>query len=98
MIEAEVKSLALREGAIRAGIARHEAFAEAPPSGDMGYVTPWARAVVAFALPLGTDWIQDYFGKVTRMAFKKSCMTSTTKHFRSEAPSRPIYRRPGLKP
>jgi epoxyqueuosine reductase len=71
MIEAEVKSLALREGAIRAGIARHEAFAEAPPSGDMGYVTPWARAVVAFALPLGTDWIQDYFGKVTRMAFKK---------------------------
>ena len=71
MLEAEVKSIALREGAIRAGIAHREAFGDAPPSADMGYVAPWAKAVVSFALPLGTGWIQDFFGKVTRMEFKK---------------------------
>jgi epoxyqueuosine reductase len=71
LIEAEVKLLALRQGAIRAGIACRESFAEAPPSADMGYVAPWAKTVVSFALPLGTEWIQDYFNKVTRMAFKK---------------------------
>lgn len=71
MLEAEVKSLALHEGALRAGIARREDFTEAPPSADMGYVAPWARSVVSFAVPLGKDWIQDYFGKITRMAFKR---------------------------
>ena len=54
MIEAEVKSLALREGAIRAGIARHEAFGDAPPSADMGYVTPWPGQ----SFPLPYRWAQ----------------------------------------
>jgi ferredoxin len=71
MLEEKLKSLALKEGAIRAGIARREAFAEAPPSADMTYVQPWAQSVVSFALPLGTEWIRDYFAKVTRMEIKK---------------------------
>lgn len=69
-LEDEIKSLALEEGGIRAGIARRETFDEAPPSADMRYATPWANAAVSFALPLGTDWIEDYLGKVTRMVFK----------------------------
>ncbi|MBM3301939.1 MAG: hypothetical protein FJY85_18550 [Deltaproteobacteria bacterium] len=71
MLEDELRATALKEGAIRAGIARREAFAEAPPSAEMGYEKPWAQAVVSFAVDLGTDWIKDTLGKVTRMGFKR---------------------------
>jgi len=71
MLEDMVKSIALQGGAVRAGIARREAFAEAPPSADMRYEKPWAEAVVSFAVPLGTAWIKGFFGKETRMEFKK---------------------------
>ena len=67
MLEEEIKSFALKEGALRVGIARREAFLEAPPSADMRYEKPWANAVVSFAVPLGTHWIKDFMGKVTRM-------------------------------
>jgi len=71
MLEKELKSLAIKEGAIRAGIARRDAFLEAPLSADMTYIQPWAQSVVSFALPLGTGWVRDFLGKVTRMEFKK---------------------------
>jgi len=70
MLETELKELALKEGSIRAGIARREAFSEAPPSADMRYLKPWANAVVSFAISKGTDWIEDYLGKVTRMVIR----------------------------
>ena len=41
MLETELKELALGEGSIRAGIARREAFTEAPPSEkDWGQIFP----------------------------------------------------------
>jgi hypothetical protein len=46
MLEGKIKSIALKEGALRVGIARKEAFLEAPPSADMRYEKPWANAVV----------------------------------------------------
>jgi epoxyqueuosine reductase QueG len=70
MLEKELKTLAMGEGCVRVGIARREAFSEAPPSADMRYLKPWANAVVAFAVTTGTDWIADYFGKVTRMVMR----------------------------
>ena len=70
MLETELKELALGEGSIQAGIARREAFSEAPPSADMRYLRPWANAVVSFAVTTGTDWIRDYLGKVTRMVIR----------------------------
>lgn len=69
-LENELKSLALDEGCVRVGIARREAFSEAPPSADMRYLEPWAEAVVSFALTEGTDWIENYLGKVTRMVIR----------------------------
>jgi epoxyqueuosine reductase len=71
MIEKDLKSIAMRKGAIRVGIARREMFGDAPPSADMTYVKPWAEAIISFAVPLGTEWIEDYLGKRTRMVFKK---------------------------
>ena len=70
MLENELKELALKEGSIRVGIARREVFSEAPPSADMRYLKPWASAVVSFAISKGTDWIEDYLGKVTRMVIR----------------------------
>ena len=70
MLESDLKERALREGGIRAGIARREAFSEAPPSADMRYLRPWANAVVSFAVTTGTEWIPDYLGKVTRMVIR----------------------------
>ena len=75
MLEDELKSLAIKEGAIRAGIARREAFSNSPPSADMRYVKPWANTVVSFALTPGTWWIEDYLGKVTRMVQKANVFT-----------------------
>ena len=70
MLEAELKSLAMGEGCVRVGFARKEAFSEAPPSADMCYLEPWAEAVVSFAITTGTNWIEDYLGKVTRMVIR----------------------------
>jgi epoxyqueuosine reductase QueG len=69
-LEDGLKSLAIDEGCVKAGIARREAFSEAPPSADMRYLEPWANAVVSFAVTTGTDWIADYLGKVTRMVMR----------------------------
>lgn len=70
MLEDKLKSLALNEGSLRAGIARRSAFSGAPPSADMRCVEPWAESVVSFALTTGTDWIEDYLGKKTRMVIR----------------------------
>ena len=69
-LEDGLKSLAIEEGSIRAGIARREIFSESPPSADMRYLRPWANTIVSFAVSTGTDWIEDYLGKVTRMVMR----------------------------
>ena len=69
-LEDELKSLAIEKGSIRTGIARREIFSEAPPSADMQYLKPWANTVISFAVSTGTDWIEDYLGKVTRMVMR----------------------------
>lgn len=82
MLEDEVKSVALKEGAIRVGIARRETFKDAPPSADMRYESPWANAIVSFAVTPGTEWIEDYLGKVTRMVLKKKNFETYHKVYR----------------
>lgn len=59
MLETELKELALKEGAIRAGIARKEAFSEAPPSADMQYLKPWANAAATRNLTFGKRGVLD---------------------------------------
>ena len=70
MLEAELKQLIVEQGGIRPGVARREAFKDSPPSADMTYLQPWAESVVSFAMTVGTDWIEDYFGKVERMTMR----------------------------
>jgi len=70
VLKEELRDLAKSMGAADARVATKEMM-EGPPSGDPTYVFPDARSVVAFAVPLGTDYIEDYLGKVTRMEFKR---------------------------
>jgi epoxyqueuosine reductase QueG len=69
-LKEELRDLAGSMGAVDARVATKEML-EGPPSGDPTYVFPDARAIVAFAVPLGKDYIEDYLGKKTRMVFKK---------------------------
>ena len=69
-IKEEICELAKSIGAVDARVASKEML-EGPPSSDPTYVFPDARSVISFAVPLGTDYIDDYLGKVTRMVFKR---------------------------
>ena len=69
-LKRELVELAVSMGAVGARVADLEALA-GPPSADPAYVLPAARSVVAFAVPLGTDFIPDYLGKVTRKVFAR---------------------------
>ena len=70
-LEHDLKSLAIEEGCIRAGIARKEAFSEAPASADMRYLKPWANAVVAFVVIPEKAGIQS-FQNVLDSGFRRS--------------------------
>jgi len=69
-LKEELTSLALDSGAIRARVTIQERL-DGPPSADPTSVLPGARSVVSYAVYPGRDFIPDYFGKVTRMAFKR---------------------------
>ncbi|UCD58659.1 MAG: epoxyqueuosine reductase [Candidatus Hydrogenedentota bacterium] len=69
-LKKELVDLAVSMGAVGARVADLETL-EKPPSADPTYVLPGAQSVIAFAVPLGTDFIPDYLGKVTRMVFRR---------------------------
>lgn len=70
LLKRELVDLAISMGAVGARIADLEMLKE-PPSANPTYVLPEAQSVIAFAVPLGKDWIPNYLGKVTRKVFKR---------------------------
>ena len=58
------------EGAVHAGIATPETLAGGPPSTDLSYVMPSAKAAIVFALPLKLDAIPVYLEKKDRLTFE----------------------------
>lgn len=69
-LKQELTELAILSGAINARIASRQML-DGPPSGDPTYMLPDAQSVISYAVPLGRDWIPDYFGKVTRAVFSR---------------------------
>jgi epoxyqueuosine reductase QueG len=67
-LKARLVEKTLSLGAVRARVASRDML-EGPPSADTDYVLPGARSVLSFAVPLGTDWIEDYFAKKTSRVF-----------------------------
>lgn len=69
-LKRELVGLAISRGAVRTRVANLEML-KGPPSADPTYVLAEAQSVIAFAVPLGKEWIPDYLRKVTRMVFKR---------------------------
>ncbi len=66
----DLRGLAVSMGAVDACVANIEML-KGPPSADPTYVLPEAQSVIAYAAPLGNDFIPDFLGKKTRMIFKQ---------------------------
>jgi len=62
-LEVRLKSLAARLGADLVGITTREVLADGPPSADPCYLLPSAHAVIAFAVALDRDAVQDFISK-----------------------------------
>ena len=58
-------------GACAAGIATAETLAGGPPSADLSYVLPGAKAAISFALPLDPSTIPPYLAKKDRLALER---------------------------
>jgi epoxyqueuosine reductase len=64
----DLRQLAIMRGAIDARVADLNMMA-GPPSADPTFILPEARSVIAFAVPLGQYFIEEYLGKKTRRIF-----------------------------
>lgn len=58
------------EGAVHAGIATAKTLEGGPPSTDLTYVMPSAKAAIVFALPLRMEAIPGYLAKKDRLTFE----------------------------
>ncbi|MDP6342330.1 MAG: epoxyqueuosine reductase [Alphaproteobacteria bacterium] len=65
-LTAKIIDLTSELGACRVGITTVDTLAGGPPSTDLQYVLPGARAAITFALPFDQDKIRDYLSKRDR--------------------------------
>ena len=66
-----VKEYVIIEGACAAGIATVDTLAGGPPSADLTYVLPGARAAVSFAVAMDQQVIPDYLRKRDRLSLER---------------------------
>ena len=62
-ITRRAKDLTRCYGATAVGVATTDSLAGGPPSTDLSYVLPNARAAISFAVPLNPDYIDTWFSK-----------------------------------
>jgi len=62
-IEKQIKTIAKEHGAALVGIAPSRRLADAPPSGDPGYLLPSTRSIISFAIPFNRKILRDFFTK-----------------------------------
>ena len=62
-LEEQLKNIAREQGAALVGIASRKRLADAPPSGDSGYLLPSARSIISFAIPFDHIKLRDFFSK-----------------------------------
>ena len=66
----------LYAGATTAGIVTRETLEGGPPSTDLTYVLPDARAAVVFAVPLNQSYIEPFLAKKDRCSHEKDNITA----------------------
>jgi epoxyqueuosine reductase QueG len=62
-LEKHIKTIARENGAALVGIASRQRLADAPPSGDPGYLLPSAQSLISFAIPYDQKALGDFFIK-----------------------------------
>lgn len=62
-LEADIEQHLREKGAVAVGFASNESLAGGPPSADLSYVLPGAKAAVSFAIPLDKTAIWDFLSK-----------------------------------
>ena len=62
-LEEQIKTIAREQGAALVGIASHKRLADAPPSGDSGYLLSSAQSIISFAIPFDRMKLRDFFSK-----------------------------------
>ena len=67
-LKRQLTEMAKSMGAVDARVASRESL-DGPPSSDPTFMFPKAQSVISYAVPLGSDWIEDYFGKKDRETF-----------------------------
>lgn len=67
-LKRQLAEMAKAMGAINARVANRESL-DGPPSSDPTFMFPEAKSIISYAVPLGSDWIEDYFGKKDRLTF-----------------------------
>lgn len=66
------------EGACASGISTVETLEGSPPTCDLSYVLPGAKAAITFAVAIGQDPIPPYLMKKDRLAFERAYLRANT--------------------
>lgn len=75
----EISSMARGMGIDKVGFTTRERLADAPPSGDLGYLLPSARSAISLAVALDKPAIRAYLGKVDQTAHVRDHIASYMK-------------------
>ena len=75
----EISSMARGMGIDKVGFTTRERLADAPPSGDLGYLLPSARSAISLAVALDKPAIRAYLGKVDQIAHSRDHSASYMK-------------------
>ena len=62
-LKEEITSVAREIGIDKVGFTSRERLADAPPSGDLGYILPGAQSAISLVIALDKPAIRDYLGK-----------------------------------
>ncbi len=71
-LKERVKDIALKSGAIRAGVGSRERLATAPPSANMDYSLLGAQSCIILAYPIPPGTLENYLSKKERMSYKQN--------------------------
>lgn len=69
LLEKQIKTIAKEHGAALVGLASGERLADAPPSGDPGYLLPSVQSIISFAIPYDQEALREFFSKTGWRSF-----------------------------
>ena len=78
-LKEEIFSMARRMGIDKVGFTTRERLADAPPSGDLGYLLPSARSAISLVVALDKAAIRAYLSKADQMAHTRDHRASYMK-------------------